>query len=120
MKIYIPLNEIGVNELENWQETETDNLKIFELSGDDYRYLEEKKYLDFLNVECDCLIDLYENEDITDDKLANALEITKLLIDNTDDERFIKLLNIFIRAFDLAIKCNTYANIYCYRDKNEG
>ena len=120
MKVYIPLNEKGVNELNSWQETETENLKIVVFSGDDYKYLEDRKYLDFLNVECDCLIDLYENEDIPNEKLKNALEVTELLINNSDDERYIGLLNRFKNIFSLAIDCNTYVNIYCYGEKSEG
>jgi hypothetical protein len=118
MRIHIPLYEKGIYELEKWQELEANNLKIIEFSSDDYRYLENKKYFDFLNVECNCLIDLYENEDISNEKLPKGLEITRLLIDNTDDERFITLLRKFVDIFELAIKCNTYDNIYCYGDVN--
>lgn len=118
MKVYIPLNLEGIKELESCVEEETKNLKIIEFSADDYFYLESMKYLDFLNAECDVLIDLYEDEDIPNDKLNNALEITKILKDNSSEERFINLANKFIDIFNLAIESNTYVNIYCYGDSN--
>ena len=39
MKVYIPLNEKGVNELNSWQETETENLKIVVFHFQIYYYL---------------------------------------------------------------------------------
>lgn len=118
MKVYIPLNELGILELEKCQEEETSNLKIVTFTPDEYFYLESKKYLDFLNVECDCIIDLYEDEDIPNDKLIKALEITQILIKNSNDEKFIHLANKFVEIFNLAIQSNTYVNIYCYGDPN--
>lgn len=118
MKVYIPLNEEGIKELEECQEEETKNLKIIEFSKDDYFYLERKKYLDFLNIECGVLIDLYEDENIPYNKLNNAIDITKILRDNSSEERFVNLANKFIDIFKLAKECNTYVNIYCYGDPN--
>lgn len=115
MKIYIPLNEKGVIECEQAIfENSTENMKVEYFTSEEYLFLETQKYLDFLNVECDCLIDLYEEENIINEKLNNALEITKIIKKNTDDEKYIALLNRFIDIFELAIECNTYVNIYCY------
>ncbi len=119
MKVYVPLNDKGIEELEKWSEIESENLKIFEFSGDDYFYLEEKRYIDYLNVECNVIIDLYEDEDIPNNKLNNALNITRILRDNSSEERFIKLADTFIYIFKLAITSNTYVNIYCYGYINE-
>lgn len=116
MRVYLPLNEKGKEELENGQETETENLKIFEFSSDDYFYLEDKKYLDFLNVECGCLIDLYEEDNITYDQLKNAIEITEILIKQSTEKRFTELANQFLEIFKKAKQSNTYVNIYCYGD----
>ncbi len=118
MRVYIPLNKEGIKELEACVEEETNNMKIIEFSAEDYFYLETKKYLDFLNVECEVLIDLYEDENIPNDKLNNAIEITRILRDNSSEERFVYLANKFIDIFKLAKKCNTYVNIYCYGDPN--
>ncbi len=114
MKVYLPLNEKGIEELEKCQETETENLKVYEFSPNDYFYLENKRYFDFLNVECDCLIDLYEETNITYDKLQNAIEITEILIKQSTDKRFIELGNEFLEIFRKAKQSNTYVNIYCY------
>lgn len=118
MKVYVPLNKKGIEELELGYENETINLKIFTFSADDYFYLEKCKYFDFLNVECDCIIDLFEDEDISNEKLKNGLEITKILVKQSNDSRFINLANKFIEIFELAIKCGTYVNIYCYGKSN--
>ncbi len=118
MKVYVPTNSFGIEELNNGQELETNNLKVFEFSPSDYYYLEEQKYFDFLNVECNCLIDLYEVEDIPVEKICKAIEITNILINQINEERFLKLANDFINIFDLAVKSNTYVSIYCYGDPN--
>ncbi len=116
MKVYLPLNETGILELKQCVEVETENLKIYKFSPEEYFYLESKKYFDFLNSECSCIIDLFEDEDIPNDKLNSALEITNILINQSTDEKFIELAKKFIKIFELAIKCNTYINIYCYGD----
>ena len=118
MKVYVPLNKEGIEELELCFEHETKNLKVYVFSSDDYFYLEKCRYLDFLNVECDCIIDLYEDEDIPNEKLKNALNITKILIRQSNDPRFINLAKRFVEIFELAIKCGTYINIYCYGNLN--
>jgi hypothetical protein len=119
MTIFLPLNEEGTRDYENLQETKpTKNLNIYFISGDDYDYLEERNYTDILNVECDTIIDLFEEELIPLEKLPKALEITQILIRNTSEKRYIKLLKQFEEIFSLAIKCKTYVIINCYGNPN--
>ena len=119
MTIYLPLNEEGMKDYDNQNDPKpTKNLNIYFISGDDYDYLEERNYTDILNVECDTIIDLFEEELIPLEKLPKALEITQILIRNTTEERYIKLLKQFEEIFSLAIKCKTYVIINCYGNPN--
>ncbi len=114
MKVYVPLNEKGIEELESCQENETENLKIYVFSPEDYFYLDNQKYFDYLNVECGCLIDLYEEERISNDKLKIALDITEILIHQSTEAKFVELANKFVNIFKSAIRAKTYIIIYCY------
>jgi len=117
MKVYIPLNELGVNEFDNMVEESTNNLLIIKFDSTEYFYLENMKYLDFINVNCDTLIDLYEEEVIPNEKLKNALEITELLKNNSSDEKYNELLTRFIDIFKKAIDAGTFVGVYCYGEE---
>lgn len=116
MKVYVPINDNGIKELETGEEKETRNLVIYEFAPEDYYYLEDHRYFDFLNVECGCLIDLYEEENIPNDKLKTAVDITDILIGQSTEQKFVNLAEKFVEIFELAIKSGTYVNIYCYGD----
>ena len=55
-------------------------------------YLLMEKYLfDFINVECDLLINMYEEEWIDGENLSKTLEITGRMISNCDNKEFHEL-----------------------------
>lgn len=114
MKVYVPKNKKGVEEFDCLVEEETSNLKIVQFTPEDYFYLNKIKYLDSLNVECGCIIDLYEDDIIPLEKLNNAIEITEILIKYINEERFTKLANQMIECFKLAIESKTFVDVYCY------
>lgn len=120
MTIFLPLNEKGIKEFEDDNVRDsTKNLNVYDISKDDYDYLEERRYTDILNIECDTIIDLHEEELIPLEKLPKALEITQILIRNTSEERYIELLKQFEKIFSLAIQCKTCVIINCYLGLDE-
>ncbi len=115
MTINIPLNKKGVYEFEYYLDyKEAKNIKVVEFSREDYYYLQKFDYLDFINVNCDALIDLYEEEIILYDKLYKAVKITEILIRHINEERFTKLANILLDCYKLAIKSKTFIEVNCY------
>lgn len=115
MTINIPLNRDGIYEFEYYLDyNDANNIKVIEFSGDDYFYLDNLQYFDSINVECDSIIDLYEQEVILYDKLYNAIEITEILIKHINEERFTKLANQMIECFKLAIRSKTFIEVDCY------
>lgn len=74
---------------------------------EDGYYLLEEYLFNFINVECDLLINMYEEEWIEGENLPKVLEITERMINNSDDEEFLKLANEFRNLVEKAIQCQT-------------
>ena len=71
-------------------------------------YLLMEEYLfNFIDDECDLLINMYEEEWIEGDNLPKALEITDRMINNSDNEEFLKLAKEFRELVKKAIELNT-------------
>ena len=79
---------------------------------DEKAFLLMEKYLfNFINAECDLLINMYEEEYIDLDQLSKAEEITKCMINNSDNREFIKLANKFLSIVKKAISLNTFVGL---------
>ena len=71
------------------------------VEDEDFEYYETRVF-DFINVECNILIDKYEEETLECNKISKAIEIVKILLNNSDDQKFVefakRLLELFIYA----------------------
>lgn len=108
-----PLNEEGLIECDLAILEESVNIKRFNLSNEDALYLLDN-YFDFVNVECDAIIMEQEDEIIPYEKLEVGIEITKILLDNNDDERFQYLVSNILDIFETAFKLKTYVRVTLY------
>jgi len=78
------------------------------------QFLSAEKYLfNFINVECDLLINMYEEEWAEFDKLARIKEITERMLLNCDDEEVVDFANKFLVILNKAIELHTYVG-FCF------
>lgn len=75
--------------------------------------LMEKYLFNFIDAECDMLINMYEEEYADADKLPKIKEITKRMIYNSDNQDFIQLANKFLAIIEKAISLNTIVG-FCF------
>ncbi len=81
---------------------------------DEKSFLLMEKYLfNFIDAECDLLINMYEEEYADSDKLPKIVEITKRMINNSDNQNFINLANKFLTIVEKAISLNTFVG-FCF------
>ena len=73
---------------------------------DKYCLMEEYLF-NFIDAECDLLINMYEEEFAEQEVLPSILEITERMIDSSDNEEFIKLAKEFKDLVEKAIQFNT-------------
>lgn len=73
---------------------------------DKYCLMEEYLF-NFIDAECDLLINMYEEEFADQEVLPSILEITERMINSSDNEEFIKLANEFKGLVEKAIEFNT-------------
>lgn len=97
--ISVPLNEKGIKDY-NYGKEDSDNIKVLELSENEFYDLYDNGIFDKINLKCNLLIDDYESEKISDSNLEIALNIVK---ENKCD--------ILVRALELAIKYNTLVGL---------
>ena len=74
---------------------------------EDKFYLMEKYLFNFIDAECNLLINMYEEEWIEGDNLKKNLEITDRMINNSDNEEFLELAKEFRNLVLKAIEVNT-------------
>lgn len=76
-------------------------------------YLLMEKYLfHFIDAECNLLINMYEEEWIEGDNLPKTLQITDRMINNCDNDEFIKMAKEFRNLVEKAIQYNTCVGCY--------
>lgn len=75
--------------------------KYIIVEDDDFEYYETRLF-DFINVECNLLIDKYEEETLECNEIPKAIEIVEILLNNSDEQKFIgftkRLLELFTYA----------------------
>lgn len=83
-------------------------------------YFNEKKFLlmekylfNFINTECDLLISMYEEEWAEAGKLPQILEITSRMINNSDNQEFLKSAKEFKKIVEKAIELDTFIG-FCF------
>ena len=91
----VPYNEQGITEYNSGVE-ESENLYTVELPENEFAALINP--FGAMNSECDLLIDDYESEEITADKLMKCRQIIANLKDN---------IPVFFKAIEMAIEKNT-------------
>ena len=113
--ILVPLNETGVEDLYQGNIYKGNfinaNFKYMLFNEETYYFL-EKKLFDFINVECDMLINMYEEEIADPSKLLKIQDTTDLLLRNNDDEKFSELIEEFKELLKLAIEKKTCMGFY--------
>lgn len=89
------------------------NNKFEFMKFNEKEYLLLEKYLfNFICAECNLIITMYEEEWVEGDKLYIISQITNQMINNSDNEEFIKLAKEFLKLVKKAIKNNTSLVFY--------
>ena len=115
--ILVPVNSDAYEELDNY--SFFDNAKNKVKDGFLYMRFHEDKYclmeeylFNFIDAECDLLINMYEEEFIDLDKLPQVLEITDRMISSSDNNEFIELANEFRKLVCKAIEYKTCVGVF--------
>ncbi len=110
--VVVPKDQTAYNEMcdyKVWDDEKGDVRDIYwfmKFHEDTYCFME--KYLfNFIDAECNLLINMYEEEWIENDNLTKTLEITDRMINNSDNEEFIELAKEFRDLVVKAIDNNT-------------
>lgn len=110
--ILVPVNAEANDALSDYAfyDNEADKVKdgflYMRFHEDKYCLLEEYLF-NFIDAECDLLINMYEEEFADPEVLPSILEITERMIDSSDNEEFIGLANEFKKLVEKAIQYNT-------------
>lgn len=110
--ILVPINDEANNSLSDYDfyDKEADKVKegflYMQFHEDKYCLLEEYLF-NFIDAECDLLINMYEEEFAEQETLPTILGITERMIDSSDNEDFIELANEFKGLVEKAIQFNT-------------
>ena len=115
--IVVPKNHDAFEEMcdyKIWDDEEGDIRDIywFMKFHEDTYYLMEDYLFNFIDAECDLLINMYEEEWIEGENLPKALEITDRMINNSDKDEFIRLDKEFRELIVKAIEHNTCVGCY--------
>lgn len=82
---------------------------IFGIETEEYM---EVRLFDLINAKLDIFINIYEEEVIENKNLETVLELTKRLVETSDDKRFIEFATEFIDVLETAIACNADVGFY--------
>ena len=110
--ILVPVNDKASDAMSDFAfyDKETDKVKdgcvYMQFHEDKYCRMEEYLF-NFIDAECDQLINMYEEEFAEQEVLPSILEITDRMIGSSDNEEFIKLANEFKSLVEKAIQFNT-------------
>jgi hypothetical protein len=110
--ILVPVNDEASDILSDYAfyDKELDRVKdgflYMQFHEDKYCLMEEYLF-NFIDAECDLMINMYEEEFADQEHLPSILEITERMIDSSDNEEFIELANEFKGLVQKAIDFNT-------------
>jgi hypothetical protein len=115
--VLVPKNDNALNDMAGydfWDEDKGDvRDDFFYMKFHEDTYLLMEDYLfNFIDDECHLLINMYEEEWIDGENLPKALEITNRMINNCDNEEFIKLATEFRGLIEKAIEYKTCVGCY--------
>jgi len=110
--ILVPVNAEANDALSDYAfyDKEADKVKdgfLYMKFHEDKYCLMEEYLFNFIDAECDLLINMYEEEFAEQEVLPSILEITDRMIGSSDNEEFIKLANEFKSLVEKAIQFNT-------------
>lgn len=110
--ILVPVNAEANDALSDYAfyDKEADKVKdgfLYMRFHEDKYCLMEEYLFNFIDAECDLLINMYEEEFADQDTLPSILEITERMINSSDNSEFIKLANEFKVLVEKAIQFNT-------------
>ena len=80
---------------------------------EDTFYYMESKLFDFINVECDTLINMYEEEILDTDQLDKAINIIEVIISNNDDKTLLQFAQMLLELLNLAKRNRTIVG-FCF------
>lgn len=114
--VLVPKDEEGLKLLYDgliYTEAGEINKKFQYMKMDEKQFLLMEKYLfNFLCVECDLIITMYEEEWADGDKLLNIKNITNKALAISDNVEFKKLANEFLNLVQLSIELKTSLVFY--------
>ena len=115
--VLVPKDENAVNDMADysfWDDKKGDvrDCYWFMKFHEDIYLLMEKYLFNFIDAECNLLINMYEEEWIEGDNLSKTLEITDIMINNSDNEKFVDLAKEFRALVEKAIQYNTCVGCY--------
>lgn len=87
------------------------DMVCLEFHEDTFYYM-ESRILDFINVECDLLINMYEEEVLENEQLDSAINIVDILVRNSDDDAVITFGKKLLDLMRLAKECGTVVGFY--------
>lgn len=110
--ILVPVNGEANNALSDYAfyDKDADKVKdgfLYMRFHEDKYCLMEEYLFNFIDAECDLLINMYEEEFADQEVLPSILEITDRMINSSDNEEFIKLASEFKELVEKAIEFNT-------------
>ena len=110
--ILVPVNDEASDALSDYAfyDKDADKVKdgfLYMRFHEDTYCLMEEYLFNFIDAECDLLINMYEEEFADQEVLPSILEITERMVNSSDNEEFIKLANEFKGLVEKAIEFHT-------------
>lgn len=110
--ILVPVNDEANDALSDYAfyDKNADKVKdgfLYMRFHEDKYCLMEEYLFNFIDAECNLLINMYEEEFANQEVLPSILEITERMINSSDNEEFIKLASEFKGLVEKAIESNT-------------
>lgn len=113
--ILVPLSEEAQARMDqydiydNGEVAECFKSMVFGLETEEYM---EIRLFDLINAKLDILINIYEEEIIENKDVETVLELTKRLVETSDDKRFIEFATEFMDLLETAIDNSTDVGFY--------
>lgn len=113
--ILVPLSEEAQARMDqydiydNGEVAECFKSMVFGLETEEYM---EIRLFDLINAKLDILINIYEEEIIENKDVETVLELTKRLVETSDDKRFIEFATEFMNLLETAIANRTDVGFY--------
>lgn len=114
-KIIVPLDAAAADQLyeyDIYQNGEIRNGMVGLVFYEDTFYYMEKRLLDFINVECGLLINMYEEEVLENDQLDKGIQVVELVMNNSDDSVLLDFAQKLLELLRLAKKQGTIVGFY--------